>query len=658
MNRPAPRVRKTSTCHACGLEGHISSNKICQFYGQRRQIGGQPVANVRMPNLRSSNQNDENIDDNDGEDNADLDDDIVEDAIDLNEDAGLRNRNYEWEECELTDAELRESRSGVHEIGKLPRFLRENSVGITDYGRSLLRTKDELDFFTLFFDEEVMSNFVSATNWYGQTYITDWEHDVDISEFRHFFAMILTQGMIKYPNRKMAFDDQTFGCRFLTDTMSKKRFDQLLKAWHFENLGRMSTEEVQNFKKNNPFWAVKRLASSLSLKYMSCYQCGQRLDIDEQCVPWKGRHKCRCYNPKKPEKWHFKIFGLNDSATGYQTNFYLYEGKAEQRPPDTPATLYPIKKLLEDQRYHNVNHLIATDNWYTSVPAAEFIKSEVHADYIGTIKTNKSHLPAEGKFAKTGGGRKRRGDMKQMVAKMFDSPASDMYFIAWMDNNPVHLLSTIKSHRAEVTRNVENASGKWTKQIFSQPSMVREYNHTMGGTDLGDQLLSYYRSRLRSFSWIPRLLTHFLHTSVINAYILFKSTVIRPKDPTGRYSLIDFLRPLIIALSREYAGNRVESTCISVKASTRPLNMKRKASLNRDISRQFCNGVPVITFAKSEKDRKRDRGHCIICTNNTPVRCTSCQKYLCIYSDGINKTCWEKYHFDDDILAKTNKKKK
>lgn len=27
-------------------------------------------------------------------------------------------------------------------------------------------------------------------------------------------------------------------------------------------------------------------------------------DIDEQIVPWKGRHRCRFFNPSKPERWH------------------------------------------------------------------------------------------------------------------------------------------------------------------------------------------------------------------------------------------------------------------------------------------------------------------------------------------------------------------
>lgn len=109
-------------------------------------------------------------------------------------------------------------------------------------------------------------------------------------------------------------------------------------------------------------------------------------------MPWKGRHKCRCYNPSKPSKFHFKIFGLNDADTGYLSNFYLYQGKAEARPADVPATLYPLTKQLPHPQYINLNHIIATDNWYTSIAAAEFVKTTIQADYIGTIKTNKSHL--------------------------------------------------------------------------------------------------------------------------------------------------------------------------------------------------------------------------------------------------------------------------
>ena len=46
---------------------------------------------------------------------------------------------------------------------------------------------------------------------------------------------------------------------------------------------------------------------------------------------WTETSFARCYNPNKPEKWHFKCFALNDSLTGYMINVYLHEGSAEIR---------------------------------------------------------------------------------------------------------------------------------------------------------------------------------------------------------------------------------------------------------------------------------------------------------------------------------------
>ena len=47
---------------------------------------------------------------------------------------------------------------------------------------------------------------------------------------------------------------------------------------------------------------------------------------------WTETSFARCYNPNKPEKWHFKCFALNEYLTGYMINVYLYEGRADNRP--------------------------------------------------------------------------------------------------------------------------------------------------------------------------------------------------------------------------------------------------------------------------------------------------------------------------------------
>ena len=45
----------------------------------------------------------------------------------------------------------------------------------------------------------------------------------------------------------------------------------------------------------------------------------------------KLRHIAVQYNKDKPNKWHIKGFGLNDSRTGYLSNFYLYQGSYQDK---------------------------------------------------------------------------------------------------------------------------------------------------------------------------------------------------------------------------------------------------------------------------------------------------------------------------------------
>jgi hypothetical protein len=96
------------------------------------------------------------------------------------------------------------------------------------------------------------------------------------------------------------------------------------------------------------------------------------------------------------------------------SNFYLCQGKAESRPADISATEYPIRKLLYFAVNKNLMHIIATDNWYTSMTVLIYVVVTIGAAFLGTIRVNKKGLPENGKFAKTEANRQVRGAMKQM----------------------------------------------------------------------------------------------------------------------------------------------------------------------------------------------------------------------------------------------------
>ena len=147
----------------------------------------------------------------------------------------------------------------------------------------------------------------------------------------------------------------------------------------------------------------------MSNAFESMWNLTQGCDIDEGGIPWRGRHRYRCFNNMKPWPFHFKIVSLNDAFNGYQKCFYLYRGKSELRPEGVPATTWPIFKLFTTKaEYKNKGHILATDNWYTSLEVALLVaRSGNH--FVGTCKTNKAGLPAAGKFPKTGNGKQQRG---------------------------------------------------------------------------------------------------------------------------------------------------------------------------------------------------------------------------------------------------------
>lgn len=136
--------------------------------------------------------------------------------------------------------------------------------------------------------------------------------------------------------------------------------------------------------------------------------------------------------------------------------------------------------------------------------------------------------------------------MQQMT---LTKPGFVIYFIAWMDNKPVHLLSSLKSTITQCERYVETkgkGKGGWESQTMPQPSIINIYNRFIGGTDKNDQYISYIRPNLKSMSWVVRVYVHLIIISVVNAFIIYSAL----QDKKG-YSVRDFTSELCAELAME-----------------------------------------------------------------------------------------------------------
>ena len=63
-----------------------------------------------------------------------------------------------------------------------------------------------------------------------------------------------------------------------------------------------------------------------------------------------------------------------------------------------------------------------------------------------------------------------------------------------------------------------------TTAQYSSLDLTVDYNKTMGGVDLADQMLKYYAMERRSIKWYKKLFFHLLDIATHNAFVIFKTT--------------------------------------------------------------------------------------------------------------------------------------
>ena len=336
--------------------------------------------------------------------------------------------------------------------------------------------------------------------------------------------------------------------------------------------------------------------------------------------------------------------------------FYFYRGASEQRPDNVSATMYPVTKLV-DPKYNHLNYIANLDNWYTSLPLVKWlIERGIHL--VGTIKINKQGLPANGKYSK--GHRQPRGAYKQSVQNLVGSDWK-IYFTAWIDSKPVHLLSTFQGFLSTCFRRVSEATG-WVRKELPIPSIIHIYNKGMGGTDGMDQWLEMFRPKsIKTTTWLPKVFIHVINIAVVNSFIIHK--IVEQKDK--RYTLTEYVRDLMVELANYYYDELSQNLLLaqSSRNETQAVKGKRLKTLQKDHFRllgalhQPTKLSLIEGSVREEKNRKRNhyenncykRSKCILCHSSTSTYCNTCDVYLHINENG--KECWKIFHTQKNLLV-------
>ncbi|MDX2164308.1 MAG: hypothetical protein SFW07_02700, partial [Gammaproteobacteria bacterium] len=143
-----------------------------------------------------------------------------------------KNEDFQWVKRDLLELNLRSTASQQDIIRRsTPKFTDSNSgpdrKAIRDAGAETI-----LDFFQLFFTNSILEAFVAASNSYAKKFISGWERDLKLPEFKAFLAIVVSFGFMRYSERSMAFEQGVFGNFFIRNLMTLRRFNQILRSWH------------------------------------------------------------------------------------------------------------------------------------------------------------------------------------------------------------------------------------------------------------------------------------------------------------------------------------------------------------------------------------------------------------------------------------------
>ncbi|XP_040073998.1 piggyBac transposable element-derived protein 2-like [Ixodes scapularis] len=208
-------------------------------------------------------------------------------------------------------------------------------------------------------------------------------------------------------------------------------------------------------------------------------------------VPFKLHSSIKQYLPKKPHKWGYKIFTLCDSR-GVVHSFDLYTGHIDQVPgfSDIGASGSIVIKLAQCVQ-PQLGHLLYFDNWFTSLKLLVTLAQRgIYA--LGTVRANRLQgckMATDTELRKRG-----RGSAEEYEAVVDNQK---VIVVKWYDNRSVTTASTFAGAQPVTTVMRWDRREKKSVQVEC-PSAVVTYNKYMGGVDLLDALIAYYRIQLRS----------------------------------------------------------------------------------------------------------------------------------------------------------------
>ena len=381
----------------------------------------------------------------------------------------------------------------------------------------LLVTLDPIDLYRLFFDDRLLKLCVDSTNNYA---FQKGNHHFHISkdEMQTFLGILLLSGYHTLPNERLYWStDEDVGVAAVYEKMSRNRFQEIKRFFHLSDNSCLDPND--KLAKLRPFLEIFQE----NLLQFGVFE--KDLSLDEQMVPYYGKHSCKMYIKGKAVKFGFKIWVLA-SSQGFPFRFEVYTGRK------TNASNLPLGEQvvlnLTDCLVSKESHTLYMDRFFSSTGLFRKLKTEHHLRCTGTVLENRTErCPLLSK----------QEVKKQPRGHHSSFTDGDVVVCQWNDNRPVVAVSNFESVTPLQSANRWISKEKKRSNI-PMPYLIHRYNLKMGGVDLLDRFLSEYRPQLRNKKWWWNIFANFLNMAVVAGWRLHQSL-------NGDLSHLDFRRLVV-----------------------------------------------------------------------------------------------------------------